>query len=75
MLTRSYQARRKDLVRALKSVAEEALFLFEKPEKVKVAIQEFAEGKADFSDYLLLLTCREFGAELKTFDRTLAKEI
>lgn len=43
-------------------------------ELVERALQDYAAGKADLADYLVLGKARAVGAELLTFDRKLARE-
>ena len=74
VLSRSYGATRKDILEALKGLAEESSFVFEDPTHVQRAINAFKNGIADFADYLLMEVCRVAGAELRTFDKKLAKE-
>lgn len=75
VLSRAYQASRKDLQVALESLLQEPLFTFENPAKIKAALEWFRKGKADFPDYLILWTTRHMGAEVKTFDKVFGAEI
>ena len=43
-------------------------------ELVEHALDEYAAGKADLADYLILGKARSVGGELLTFDRKLARE-
>lgn len=75
VLASAYQAKHEDLLAALKALQDEPVFVFENPERVSAALQRFEKGKADFSDYLILEIGREKGNELRTFDKTLRKEL
>lgn len=73
VLASAYQAKRADLLTALKGLQNEPVFVFEHPERVDAARKRFESGKVDFSDYLMLEISREKGAEFKTFDQNLKK--
>ncbi len=66
-----YEAKRSDILKTLKSLWEETLFIFESPSRISASIDRLEIGKADFSDYLIDETSKEFDRELKTFDKKL----
>ncbi len=49
----------------------DAIFCFEDPERIRLAVRMFRKGKADFSDYLILAKAKAEGCQLKTFDKNL----
>lgn len=49
--------------------------IIEEFELVEQALDEYAGGKADFADYLILGKARRDASELLTFDKKLAREV
>lgn len=70
-----YKATRSDLLATLKALWEDSAFRFECSERMRVAIDRFADGRADFSDFLVAVVCRQYGCLLKTFDKHLQKDL
>jgi len=54
---------------------EDAAFSFDDPARLRRCLRQFASGKADFADYLILHAAESESLELKTFDKTLIKEM
>lgn len=75
VLGSAYQASRRELIKALNVLKNEPVFVFENPDRVELALNRFESGKADFADYLILEIGKQNGHELRTFDKTLKKEI
>jgi predicted nucleic-acid-binding protein len=71
VLESCYRAKRPDLLMSLSALRNDPVFCFQNPSRLDKALECFAAGKADFSDYLIAETCREQGRELQTFDRKL----
>lgn len=75
VLTSLYEATRADLVATMLGLSEDTVFRFEFPGRMQAAIDRFAHGRTDFSDYLVAEVCREQGYTLKTFDKRLRKDL
>lgn len=74
VLRRSYGATREDVLTALQSLLDEPLFQFVNADRLHSSVASYAEGSADFADYLILWEARKAGAELRTFDKVLGAE-
>lgn len=62
------------LIQFLNTVLEADSFVLDQRDVIESAIFAYAQGSADFPDYVILETARNRGAEqLFTFDRGLAK--
>jgi predicted nucleic-acid-binding protein len=70
-----YQTSREDWCRILTALLEDPLFRFDNPTRLWKALERYRQGKADFDDYLIWGQAESLGAELKTFDKKLRKEI
>jgi predicted nucleic-acid-binding protein len=69
VLTSSYGARRADVLAALAEIAADGRYVFDDPDAVAEALRAYAEGRADFSDYLIGTRSRAKGARTTyTFD-------
>ncbi len=67
-----YGASRKDVFAAVTHVLRNEVFTLEDPKTVAKALDAFAKGKGNFSDYLLGARAKARGAETTyTFDRSL----
>ena len=62
-------------VQVLGELLENAAFSFDDPARLKRCLRQFASGKTDFADYLILRTAESEGLQLKTFDKILLKEL
>ncbi len=50
-------------------------FNFESSDRLKAAVTQFSQGKADFSDYLIRQRCFDAGCNrIATFDKALLNE-
>jgi predicted nucleic-acid-binding protein len=75
VLEGAYRARKSDLLATLQGLLESDLYELERPREVRRASDLFAQGKADFADYLLGQVARADGAAVTyTFDRQLKGE-
>jgi len=69
-LTRAYSRPRADLVLALRALASHATAALESPEAVRLAIDSYERGPADFADCLLCAKALQAGCDsVATFDR------
>jgi predicted nucleic-acid-binding protein len=59
----------------LSELIEDSAFCFDDSARLRRVIKQFSEGKADFSDYLIFSVVDSEGLKLKTFDKTLRKEL
>lgn len=74
VLERSYSYSRTQVHEALAALLEHDVLSVESPAVVRLALQWFAAGPADFSDYLLAARARSAGCEtVLTLDRKAAK--
>jgi len=74
VLERSYGYARAHVHQALSTLLEHDVLTIESPSLVRQALQWFAEGPADFSDYLLAARTRSAGCSaVLTLDRKAAK--
>jgi predicted nucleic-acid-binding protein len=72
VLEGAYRAQKRDLLTALQRLVESDVFELERPRVVRRASDLFAQGKADFAEYLLGQVARAEGAAVTyTFDRQL----
>ena len=75
VLAGAYDAAKKDILYTLNLLSDDSLFICDDPSRVRRAIDRFAEGSADFSDYLLGETSSDAGAGVTyTFDKSLRDE-
>lgn len=75
VLAGAYDAAKADVLTTLNRLADHPVFVFQGPRRVRRAIERFARGPADFSDYLLGETAADAGAAATlTFDRALLDE-
>lgn len=59
----------------LSELIEDSAFCFDDSARLRRVLKQFSEGKADFSDYLIFSVVDSEGLKLKTFDKTLRKEL
>ena len=73
VLERSYHQRKEMIVSVLEQILDADLFVVERDDLVRHSLEEYRNGKGDFSDYLIGNIAREAGcSEIVTFDRMLA---
>ncbi|MEP7009593.1 MAG: type II toxin-antitoxin system VapC family toxin [Acidobacteriota bacterium] len=74
VLESSYRAKRGDILAAMQELLAGELFVFEDREILHQAIDNYQDGKADFSDCLIGAKARGRGARTTyTFERVLTK--
>ena len=59
----------------MESLLSDTAFSFEDSAKLRQALKQYAEGKADFNDYLILTHAESCGAKLETFDKKLKQSL
>ena len=75
VLAGAYKAAKKDILYALNLLSDNPDFVCDDPYRVRRAIDRYAAGTADFSDYLLAEACADAGALVTyTFDKALRDE-
>lgn len=74
VLTAAYEWDRKTIHGRLLRLTRTRGVTIEQPELVEQALSEYAAGKSDFADYLILGTARRCARGLLTFDRRLGRE-
>ena len=71
----SYGLHKDEIVKALEAILHSSAFEFESRAVVDHALQQYKQGKADFSDYLIGAISRQAGCiETVSFDRKLKAE-
>lgn len=70
-----YQFDREAWAQVLGELLQDSAFSFDDPGRLRRCLQQFVSGKADFADYLILHTAESETLQLKTFDKTLLKEM
>lgn len=75
VLDRSYKVPRGEILSALRNLlARQSLFTFENPETLGKALDDYQQGQADFSDFLIGAKAQALGARTTfTFDRVLSR--
>lgn len=75
VLDRSYKVPCGEILSALRNLlARRSLFTFESPEALGKALDDYQQGKADFSDFLIGAKAQALGARTTfTFDRVLSR--
>lgn len=73
VLERSYGLSKSTLIDALVTLAQNAAFVLQREEVFRAALDEYRDGQADFSDFVVLAESQMVGADLATFDRKLGK--
>ena len=73
VLSKGYKLKKQELIALLKHLSENATYHLEKEESFLQAIAMYKEGRADFSDYLILADARERSLKVVTFDKRFAR--
>ncbi|MCC5806504.1 MAG: type II toxin-antitoxin system VapC family toxin [Opitutales bacterium] len=63
------------LAHVFDELLEDSAFSFDDSQRLRRCLRQFAAGKADFADYLILSAANAVGLALETFDKTLIKEL
>lgn len=72
VLRSAYKFPKPDIARTLEKIVASDIFGFEDEPTLQVALEQFKQGSADFSDYLIGQTNQKAGcSETVTFDRKL----
>ena len=72
MFEACYDFSKKEIVTALEKILITKQFEFEHKDIIRMAVSDYAQGKGDFSDYLIGMINRECGCvSTATFDRAL----
>ena len=75
VLAGAYDAAKKDILFTLNLLSDDPGFICDDPYRMRRAIDRFAKGSADFSDYLLAEASADAGAGVTfTFDKALRDE-
>ena len=75
VLSGAYGAAKKDILYTLNLLSDDPGFICDDPLRVRRAIDRYAQGSADFSDYLLAEAAADAGAGVTfTFDKALRDE-
>lgn len=75
VLDASYRVPRQEIVKTLRDLARAKHLRWRAADRVRAAMDAFAEGRGDFADYLIREDGRAAGATaLVTFDQNLLKE-
>jgi predicted nucleic-acid-binding protein len=73
VLDRSYNRPKEHIISILENILAADLFVVERDDLVRRSLEEYREGKGDFSDYLIGNIARDAGcSEIVTFDRMLS---
>ena len=59
----------------LGELLDDSAFSFDDPARLRRCLRRFSSGKADFADYLILGRAESEALRLRTFDKTLLKEV
>lgn len=71
----NYRFQKEEIISVLEAMLHSAAFEFESRSTLDQALQQYKQGKADFSDYLIGATSRQAGcAETASFDGKLKGE-
>lgn len=75
VLDRSYKVPRGKILEALRNLSlRKSIFSFENPEVLGKALDDYHQGKADFSDFLIGAKAQALGARTTfTFDQVLSR--
>ena len=73
VLERTYDVSKPAIVRTLSQIVENTAFVLQRPEVFREALQEYRDGRADFSDCVILAESRAEAVKLATFDRKLGR--
>jgi len=73
VLSRGYKLKKQDLIALQKHLSENAAYHLEKEESFLQAMAMYKDGRADFSDYLILADARERSLKVVTFDKHFAR--
>lgn len=63
------------LAHVLEELLEDSVFVFDDSKRLRRVLQNFRNGKADFSDYLIHSVAAAEGLKLEIFDKRLRKEL
>lgn len=75
VLTKVYDFDEPGWIHVLESLLSDTAFAFEDASKLRHALDLYQSGKADFNDYLILVTAQSRGATLETFDKKLRRSL
>jgi predicted nucleic-acid-binding protein len=75
VLTKVYRFGKAEWCDVFEALLADSAFAYEDVEKLRHALDLYRNGRADFSDCLILAQARTLGADLKTFDRKLKELI
>ena len=70
-----YGYKREEWAAVVDDLLTDPIFQFEDHLKLRVILERFRNGKADFADYFILAQAEEEDGEIKTFDRNLLHEL
>lgn len=70
-----YSFDRAAVAHVLGELLEDSVFVFDDSKRLRRVLQNFRNGKADFSDYLIHSVAAAEGLKLETFDKQLRKEL
>lgn len=70
VLESCYDLNKNELIQALEGILKTKQFLVEKPDVAYVALKNYKQGKADYSDALIAASAKDSGCEkIMTFDK------
>ena len=69
VLSSAYRLKKPQIIAILKQLESHSVFMLQRAEMFAKALAYYQQGKADFSDYLILLEAEQAGAEVYTFDK------
>jgi predicted nucleic-acid-binding protein len=74
VLESAYGVSRDGWAEIFENLLNEPIFSFEDTNRLRLVLQRFRKGKADFGDYMILTKAKNEGCELKTFDKKLLRD-
>jgi predicted nucleic-acid-binding protein len=75
VLESAYRVSRDGWAEIVENLLNDPIFSFEDSDRLRLVLQHFRKGKADFSDYMIWAKAKSEGCELKTFDKKLLRDI
>ncbi len=73
VLCSGYKLSKKEVIALLEHLARNSAYLLEHEQRFSDALEMYRNGKADFSDYLILAAAMKKNTEVATFDKKFSR--
>ncbi|MDP0500022.1 MAG: type II toxin-antitoxin system VapC family toxin [Verrucomicrobiota bacterium JB022] len=75
VLSSVYQISKAQWLMILENLLDDALFVFDDAARLRLALERYRQGKADFGDYLIWARAKTEKHTLLTFDKKLKRDL